>query len=243
MNPPLRKSHEDIRIRAVKAWAPEHGREAPHLTLSATDRTDLGRLAERIEYKTAGSQILSQGQSASFLYLLADGVAQASRSINDGERQILAFYWPGDLFGLAEKGIYVNSAEAVTPCKVYRFPIRRLEKFLLENPNIQHGFFIKAVHDLRSTQRRLVVLGRLDVLRRLAVFLLDCSGHEQYFDPASRTLAVPMTRYDIADYLGTSAESVTRAFGQLEGKGLLHRVTARTLELRTAELKAFVDLE
>jgi CRP-like cAMP-binding protein len=243
MYPPARKNYPDIRIRAVEPWTPEHGKEAPHLTLSAADKADLGRIAELIEYKTARSQILFQGQTASFLYLLADGVALACRSINDGERQILAFYWPGDLFGLAERGTYVNSAEAVTPCTIYRFPIGRLETFLLENPNIQHSFFIKAVHDLRSAQRRLVVLGRLDVPKRLAVFLLDCSGHEQYFDPATHVLSVPMTRYDIADYLGTSAESVTRAFGQLEGKGLLHRLTARTLELRSAGLKAFVDLE
>ena len=51
-----------------------------------------------------------------------------------------------------------------------------------------------------------------------------------------------MTRYDIADYIGTSAESVTRTFNRLEAKGLLHRLTPRTLKLETAELKAFVDL-
>lgn len=200
-------------------------------------------MAELIEYKTAGSQILSQGQDASFLYLLVEGIVQANRSLHDGERQILAFYWPGDLFGLAENGVYVNSAEAITPCTVYRFPTHRLERFLLQNPNIQHGFFVKAVHDLRSAQRRLVMLGRLDVLRRLAGFLLDCSGHEKYFDPASQVLTVPMTRYDIADYLGTSAESITRAFTQLEGKGLLHRLTARTLELQLAALKDFAGLD
>ena len=243
MSSQARTSRPDICIRAVEPWKSAHGKEAPHLTLSAADKADLGRLAELIEYKTVRSQIFSQGQSASFLYLLVDGLVQASRMLDDGERQILAFFWPGDLFGLAETGVYVNSAQAVTPCTVYRFPIRRLETFLVENPNIQHGFFIKAVHDLRSTQRRLVALARLDVPRRLALFLLDCSGHEQYFDSTSHTLTIPMTRYDIADYLGTSAESVTRAFAQLEGKGLLHRRTARNLQLRITELTAFVDLE
>ncbi len=243
MAPPTRTSHPDIRIRAIKPWQSEHGGEESHLALSTADKADLARLAEIIEYKTAGSQILFEGQSAGFLYLLVDGVVQASRTFNNGERQILAFYWPGDLFGLAENGVYVNSARAVTRCTVYRFPIRKLEKFLLENPNIQHGFFIKAVHDLRSAQRQIIALGRFDVPKRLAAFLLDCSGHDRYFESKSGTLTVPMTRYDIADYLGTSAESVTRAFAQLEGKGLLHRLTARELELRPAALKAFVYLE
>jgi CRP-like cAMP-binding protein len=243
MNQASRKGRPDIRIRAIKAWTPEHSQESPHLALSTTDKVELGRLAEIIEYKTAGSQILSQGQKASFLYLLADGVVQASRTLNSGDRQIVGFYWPGDLFGLAEQSIYVNSAEALTPCTVYRFATQKLEAFLLENSNVQHSFVIKAVHNLRSAQRQLIIMGRFDIPRRLATFLLDCSGHEHYFDPATHTLTLPMTRYDIADYLGTSAESITRALGQLESKHLLHRLTARTLELKTAEIKAYIDFE
>ena len=243
MNQTTRRGHPDIRIRAVSAWTPERGKESLYLTLSATEKAELARLAEIIEFRTAGSQILSQGQSASFLYLLADGVVESSHTLKGGDRQVLAFYWPGDLFGLAEKGIYVNSAEALTPCKVSRFPIRNLEQFLLENPNVQHSFFIKAVHDLRSAQRQLIVMGRFDIAKRLASFLVDCSGHEHYFDPAAQVLTIPMTRYDIADYLGTSAESVTRAFSLLGSKGMLHRLTARTLKLRTAELRTFVDIE
>jgi CRP-like cAMP-binding protein len=243
MNQAARRGHPDIRIRAVKAWTPEHGRESTHLTLSASDKAELSRLAEIIEYKTVGSQILFQGQKASFLYLLADGVVGSNHILNCGDRQIVSFYWPGDLFGLAEKGVYVNSAEALTPCVVYRFPIGKLEQFLLDNPKVQHSFVIKAVHDLRSAQRQLVAMGRFDIARRLAIFLLDCSGHEHYFDLAAQALTVPMTRYHIADYLGTSAESVTRAFGLLESKGLLHRLTARTLELKLAELRTFVDAE
>lgn len=238
-----RRAHPEIRIRAAKAWTTEQGQKSQHLALSAADKAELARIGEIIEYRTAGSQILSQGQKASCLYLLADGVVQACHTLNDGNRQVVAFYWPGDLFGLAEAGLYVNSAEALTPCTVYRFPIRKLERFLLENPGVQHSFLIKAVHDLRSTQRRLIAMGRLDVARRVAAFLLDCSGHEHYFDPATQVLTIPMTRYDIADYIGTSAESVTRAFTLLEGKGLLHRLTARTLELKVAELRTFAAVE
>jgi CRP-like cAMP-binding protein len=238
-----RREHPDIRIRAVNAWAPEHGREAPHLPLSAAEKAELGRLAEVIEYRTAGSQVVLQGQEANFLYLLADGVVQASCTVNDGERQVLAFYWPGDLFGLAERGVYVNSATALTPCRVYRFPVRKIEPFFLEHPRVQYSFFTKAVHDLRSAQRQLIAMGRFSVVRRLAIFLFDCSGHDHYFDAATQVLTLPMTRYDIADYLGTSAESATRAFGELERRGLIHRLTARTLELKLAELKTFTDFD
>jgi CRP-like cAMP-binding protein len=125
----------------------------------------------------------------------------------------------------------------------YRFPVRRLEQFLLKSPRIQNGFFIKAVHDLRSAQRQLVIVGRLSILKRLAVFLLDCAAHKQYFDSRSHTLTIPMKREEIADYLGTSTESVIRALAQLEELELVRRLTSRTLELHPAELRIFAGID
>ena len=167
----------------------------------------------------------------------------ASYMLPQGDRQVVAFYWPGDLFGLSEAGVYVNSIEALTACKVLRFPIAALELFFLKNPRIQHRFLIKAVHDLRAMQRQLIVMGRLSVTRRLAVFLLDCSGHERYYNASNQTLTLPMSRYDIADYLGTSAESVARALLSLEEKGIVRRLTPRSIELRLAEIRAFAQME
>ncbi|WP_020175582.1 Crp/Fnr family transcriptional regulator [Methyloferula stellata] len=236
------RGHADLRIRAVRSWPREHGKEAPHLTLSAADKVELGRLAQIIEYKTVGSLIFSQGDEATYLYLLAEGVVRTHHVLNNGERQVLAFLWPGDLFGLAENGRYLSCAEAITPSKVYRFPIRRLEHFLLKNPSIQDSFFVKAVYDLRNTQRQLIVMGRFDIPRRLAAFLLDCSAHEHYFDHRTKILTLPMNRDDIADYLGTSAETVTRALNRLESEGMVQRITARKIELKPAILKAFIDL-
>ncbi len=243
MTPSAIRIRRDLQIRAVRQWSAERGREAAPLVLSPAEKQELARLAELIEFRTPGSQILAEGRAAEYLYLLSDGIVQSSRTTNGGDRQIIAFYWPGDLFGIAEAGIYVNTAEAVTACTVYRFPARPLEQLMLANPNIQHEFFVKAVHDLRSSQRHVVVLGRLNIARRLACFLLDCAGHEHYFDAASAVLTLPMTRYDIADYLGTSAESITRAFAEIERKGLIRRLSPRSLELQLPALRGFADFE
>lgn len=232
----------EIRIRAIRGWPPKHGDEAPHLELSASQKADLARLAEVIEYKTAGSKIFSQGDEAAFTYLLVDGLTRICHTLHNGDRQILAFHWPGDVFGLAEHGKYLNSAETITGATVNRFPVRKLEAFLLQNPLIQEGFLVKAMHDLRRSQRQLLVMGRYDIPHRLAAFMLDCSAHDRYFDRTSNVLTLPMSRYDIADYLGTSAETVTRALGRLEREGVLRRLTARTLELKLADLAATVAL-
>jgi CRP-like cAMP-binding protein len=240
---PSNRGYADIRIRAAHGWTHRHGEEAPHVGLSASEKAELGRLAQIIDFRTAGSLIFSQGDEAGFVYLLTVGLVRICHSLRNGERQVVAFHWPGDLFGLAEQAKYVNSAETILPTRVYRFQAARLERFLLKNPKIQDGFLIKATHDLRHAQRQIIVMGRFDIPRRLAVFLIDCSVHESYFDQSTHVLTVPMSRYDIADYLGTSAETVTRAFTRLERAGLLRRVTARTIELKPESLKAFINFE
>lgn len=201
----------------------------------------MAQIAEVIEYKTAGSEILVAGEPARYLYLVADGVLEANRPLSNGDRHIVAFYWPGDLVGLAEDGIYVNSARTLAKCTVFRFPCEALAAFLLKNPGVQQHFLVKAIHDLRNAQRQIIMMGRLDILQRVAAFLLDCSAHDHYFDRKTKVLTLPMTRYDIADYLGTSPEVATRAFGQLEGLGLLQRHKPRTIELDISKLRAFAS--
>ncbi|HXQ11337.1 MAG TPA: Crp/Fnr family transcriptional regulator [Caulobacteraceae bacterium] len=233
---------DEIRIRAVPPWQPVQGEEAPFLPLSVDEKAELRRIGQAISFKTAGSQVFARGEKASYLYLLTAGVAEAYFVLPNGARQIVAFYWPGDVLGLAQEGVYVNSVEALSPCTVYRFPADGMTEFLLAHPLIEHKFFIKAVHDLRNAQRQLIMMGRLDGLRRLAAFIVDCSAHEDYFDSKRRVLTLPMTRYDIADYIGTSSEVVTRGLGRLEAIGLIRRLSPRNLELKSAELRAFVNL-
>lgn len=237
----ISKAQPSIRIRAVDPWNPQHGEEPGYLDLSPSEQSEISRVAEIISFETKGSQIIAQGHAANHLFVLAEGVAEAEHILNSGERQVVAFYWPGDVFGLTEAGLYVNSVMALTPCRVYRLPIRKLETFLVENPKIQHRFFIKAVHDIRSTQRQLIAMGSFDVTQRLAMFLLDCSGHAHYFDPSSQILVLPMSRYDIADYLGTSAESVTRAMAVLERNLFIRRISPRQIELKQKQLQLFTD--
>jgi CRP-like cAMP-binding protein len=139
--------------------------------------------------------------------------------------------WPGDLFGLAEEGRYVNSAESLTPAAIFRFPLERLRGLLLSEPLLQLHLLTKAANELRNAQRQMIVLGQFDNARRLASFLLDCRQHVAVFDSRTRLLRLPMSRFDIADYLGTSPESVARAFAKLERGRLLRRQSPRSVEL------------
>lgn len=214
--------------------------EPAGLWLSAADKAEL---AKRIELKNAKTAIFEQGSKAGFLYLLEDGIVQVSRMLRDGSRHIVAFHWPGDLFGLDDHGYYLDTAETVTPCTISQFPTHKLAEFLLANPQSQQNVLVQAVHKLRATQRQVIVVGRLETRRAVAVFLLDCAGHKHYFDAEKKILHLPMTRYDIADYLGAASESVTRAFTKLETDGLIRRITPRELWLDLSGLKRLANLE
>jgi CRP-like cAMP-binding protein len=199
--------------------------------LSRTEQTELAKIATLLEYQAGGVAIFSEGEDAHFLYALDEGVVRISRHLSNGARQVLSFMWPGDLLGLAEEGHYVNSAESLTPATIFRFPLERLRHLLLSRPQLQMGLLTKAAYELRNAQRQIILLGQLDNSRRLASFLLDCRQHEAFFESTTRTVHLPMSRFDIADYLGTSPESVARAFTKLEREGLLRRTSPRSVEL------------
>ncbi|HVC61948.1 MAG TPA: Crp/Fnr family transcriptional regulator [Acetobacteraceae bacterium] len=203
--------------------------------LSPAEQRELARIATLLEYQAGGVAILSEGEDAHFLYLIDDGIVRLSRHLPDGARQVLGFMWPGDLFGLAEEGRYINSAECLTPAAIFRFPLDRLRSMLLNEPLLQLHMLAKAVHELRNAQRQIIVLGRLNSPRRLASLLLDSRQHAAFFDSRTRILRLPMSRFDIADYLGITPESVARAFVALEREGLARRLSPRSVELLDAD--------
>ena len=239
---PRRQAHR-LKVRGIhdKPWS--RGVEAKYLTFSPSENAQLLELADVIDYQTAGTVVFSQGEEARFLYLLGDGLVRSFHTLLSGERQVLSFLWPGDLIGLSENSSYVASAQTITASRVYRFAVSELEPFLLRHPKVQDRFLVKTIHELRAAQRQLIVMGKLDIPRRVAAFLLDCSAHEFYFDSSEQVLTLPMSRDDIADYLGTSAETVIRTLAQLEKGGLVQRLEARRLRLEREKLRAFCELD
>lgn len=242
MSQKVRLPHAEIRIRGVRGWPQPRGREPAHVRLSAADRAELARLAEIIDFETPASTIFFQGDRAEFVYLLVAGAIKTAHTLRNGEQQILAFHWPGDLVGLAEDGKYVSSAQTLVASRVYRFPAQRLERFLRSHPGVEDAFLVKALHDLRAAQRQLIVMGKLTVAGRLAAFLVDCSAHDGYFDDGTFVLTLPMSRYDIADYLGTSSETIIRALARFTRLGIVQRLAPRELKLDLERLKGLARL-
>lgn len=195
--------------------------------LSRKQQSKLRAIATVLDYQRGNNTIFSEGEDAHFVYSVASGVVRISRHSEGGRRQVLAFMLPGDLFGLPDGGLYVNTAETVCPTSLYRVPWQQLREMMLREPELQVNLFIRVAFDLRQAQRRIVILGQQNTSQRLASFLLDFIQHPDFYDDQRRQLDLPLTRFDLGDYLGTAPETVARAFSKLEKIGLVRRVSAR----------------
>jgi CRP-like cAMP-binding protein len=168
---------------------------------------------------------------ARWIFMIADGVVKSYRDLPSGKRRIVAFLFPGDVFGLAESGQFVNTTQTVTRANLYRIPVDALRDLLRRDPDLQFRFLCKVTHVLRESQRHMISVSRHSAAGKLALFLkmLERDGQWRSDRSAPRSIAIPMTRADIADYLGMSAEAVSRCTSRLVRRGIVafpdrHRV-------------------
>jgi CRP-like cAMP-binding protein len=200
--------------------------------LTEKQQKEFEKIATVLEYRRGGSTVFAEGEDAHFVYSIAAGVVRVSRLSQNGRRQVLALMLPGDLFGLPDAGVYVNSAETACPATLYRVPWLQLRSLMIREPVLQLNLFNRVAYDLREAQRRIMTLGQQNVCQRLASLLLDFAMHPAFFDAERAVLELPLSRFDIADYLGTASETVTRGLGRLEQDGVIRRLNSRVIEIR-----------
>lgn len=210
---------------------------------SNQDLQAFASFGKKLSFSEAGLKIFDQGDEAHKIYLLTDGVVRISRLLRDGSRHVVAFKWPGSFFGIKEEGSFVNHAHTLTPCVIYEFESHAFSNFLLSHPSLQQKVLQRAIYSISSTYRQVIIVGRLSTQRALAAFLVECTSKSGFFNNQTNTLTIPMSRYDIADYLGTASESVTRAITKLETQKFLKRIGARGFILNLRGLKEFANIE
>jgi len=202
-----------------------------HAMLDVSDQTALSSIATVDTFPTGGMAIFSESEAAQYLYAIEAGMVRICRHLENGHRQILAFLWPGDIFGLTDDdGHYLNSASTLSEATIHRVPLGKLAALLPRNPELQFHLLVRANHDLRAAQRQIMTLGQHDIYRRLASFLIEMVQRAVPQEPESTQLRLPMSRTDIADYLGTTAETISRGLQRMEREGILRRVSPRVLE-------------
>ncbi|HEV8679959.1 MAG TPA: helix-turn-helix domain-containing protein, partial [Stellaceae bacterium] len=134
----------------------------------------------------------------------------------------------GDCFGLDNMAERLFAAEAVGDVIVMRYPRRATERLIDENPNLARGLRDMTLHDLANAQIRMLMLGRMSAPERVATFILDMFDRRD----ARRALDLPMSRNDIADYLGLTIETVCRVMSGFRRSGAIGIPTPHRIELR-----------
>ncbi len=203
----------------------------------------LKRLAAsaRTYHFAAGRTLVEQGEPAADLFNLTAGAARISRDLPDGRRQIVGFLYAGDLVGASaasHHGFTVEAIEDVTAC---RFGAADYERLRLELPNLQNALFERLKLQFEDAQEQMVTLGRRNALERVAAFLTALAARLGVQDEAQPTLPLPMSRTDIADYLGLTIETVSRAFTRLKSDGLIDPAARSVVLLKPDALMALAE--
>lgn len=165
--------------------------------------------------------IFYEGDRSKDLFEVIDGVVKLYQLLPDGRRQISAFVYPGQIFGLDRNGIYTSTAEAVVDARLCGYPLAKLDRIVEELPEFALGLLTMITSELVAAQGHMMLLGRKSAVEKIASFLLGLSERrrEQGIDPA--LLPLPMRRADIGDHLGLSLETVSRTITQLREMGVI----------------------
>lgn len=173
-------------------------------------------------------EIFGESETAEYVYRVVSGAVRTMRFSSDGRRQILGFHLPGDVFGWELGGTYTLSAEAVSAADVIMVRRSLVEKASAQDLQAAYAVLALTAQSLNTARDHAVVLGRKGAGERVAAFLLQLADRF-----VSRTeLDLPMSRADIADYLGLTIETVSRAFSEMERQCAIALPSSRHVVVR-----------
>jgi len=164
-----------------------------------------------------GTEVFGEGEEAEYVYQIVSGAIRTCKLLCDGRRQINSFHLPGDMFGLENGAIHRFTAEAVIETKVRITSRRSLLDTMAHREAGQASLLTLVTRNLQHAENHMLLLGRKTALEKVAAFLLEMD--ERLAHPS--LMSLPMSRRDIADYLGLTLETVSRALSILRDDALL----------------------
>jgi CRP-like cAMP-binding protein len=192
-------------------------------TLPRTPTARARTLAEWLEpagvrvHVSRNAAIFWEGDQAQHCYRILSGAVRISKMLSDGRRQVADFLLPGDLVGLDRDETQQFSAEAIVDSVLVKYPRRRVEAILGDNPRAQSALLSLALERLSAAQAQMLLLARKSAEERLASFLIGLAERTG----SKAVVEISMSRTDIADYLGLTIETVSRSFAKLKRDGVI----------------------
>ncbi len=173
------------------------------------------------------AEIYGENEGAEYMYKVISGSVRTYKVLNDGRRQIGSFYLPGDIFGLEVGDEHTFSAEAIMESKILVIKRSTLVALAARDNGVARRLWAMTAGELQRAQDHIMLLIKT-AQERVAGFLLEMAARA----PASNEVDLPMSRQDIADYLGLTIETVSRTLTQLENAATIAVPSSRRIVLR-----------
>lgn len=207
---------------------------------------EIGALSAIARQKSygAGELILNAGEEVASFGNIVRGVVKLSKLLDDGRQQIVGLQFPPDFLGRAYRDRSPYFAEAATDVELCVFPKRAFEALLKDRPELENRLFQNTLDELDAARDWMLLLGRKTAAEKVASFLTLLARRRSDVHcvhlPASPrvSLSLPLTRAEIADYLGLTIETVSRQLGRLKSDGLLDVAANREVVLLDADALA-----
>lgn len=215
-----------------RADCPARGRCAqcaarPFSVCAAIGDADLAGLEAIAETLTLarGQALFREDDPAAYVYNVTSGSLRLSRLTPDGRRGVLAFAFAGDFLGLERAPAHLCTAEALEPAAVCRFARPRFEALAAERRELETALLARAGEALAAAQRGRLALSQTSALQRVAGFLASLPGCDPMRPAGPGHIRLPMTRQEIADHLGLTLETVSRALSRLKRAGVIRQLS------------------
>ena len=187
--------------------------------LNSRELRKLQQLAAPVRFRS-GQQIVAEGELATEVYGLSRGVVRVYKKLADGRHHVLRFALPGDFLELPRGERHCLSASAIGAVSVSRFARSDLFEFIQTSRNMTRLTLDFAAEELRRSQDLMLSLGRNTPEEQLTAFLVG--WRKRLPRRPGRVVSLPMSRRDIAAHLGMAPETLTRTFGKLQQKEIIH---------------------
>lgn len=169
-----------------------------------------------------GEEIFAESEPCSAFFKVISGTVRTGKLLADGRRQIDAFHFPGDVFGLESGETHRFAAEAVDKVTVVAYRRGNFSGLVQNDPAFGEQLMTSMLSSLDRAHDHMVLLGRKSALEKMATFLLEVASRRANADRAE----LPMQRTDIADHLGLTIETVSRTLTQMVREGLIRLADA-----------------
>lgn len=175
----------------------------------------------------AGSEIVAQGEEVLSYSNIMNGVVKLCKVMPDGRQQIVGLQFAPDFIGRPFVPESTLSAEAATPTEICVFPRRLLDRMITDTPELQHNLHAHALKELDAAREWMLTLGRRTAQEKVASLLYLVATHAEPETTSSAAFDLPLSRGEIADFLGLTIETVSRQMTKLRKQGVIRIENSR----------------